>query len=165
MPVVGAAGIAWTGAPAAILPILAALALRVGRPTHRPRGSCTMRQTIRLFLLFEGASFVLAGLSHFGVLVHGYEHRQAAIAESTIAVVLLVGFGLTWVWPARTRVSGIAAQTFALLGTLVGVFTIAIGVGPRTVPDIAYHVAIVVALVCGLVIASRAPADGARQSA
>jgi hypothetical protein len=122
-----------------------------------------MRQTIRLFLLFEGASFVVAGLVHRGMLINGYEHREAAIAESLIGVVLLVGFGLTWVWPARTRLIGIAAQAFALLGTLVGVFTIAIGVGPRTVPDIAYHLAIVVALVCGLVVAARAPADGARQ--
>lgn len=28
---------------------------------------------------------------------------------------------------------------FALLGTFVGVFTIAIGIGPRTVPDIVFH--------------------------
>jgi hypothetical protein len=61
------------------------------------------------------------------------------------------------------RPIGLAAQAFALLGTLVGVFTIAIGVGPRTVADIAYHLAIVVALVWGLVVAARAPADGARQ--
>jgi hypothetical protein len=117
-----------------------------------------MRQTIRLFMLIEGISFVLAGLVHFGVIMDGYAHRQAAIAESTIAVVLLVGWGLTWAWPARTRLIGIAAQAFALLGTLVGAFTIAIGVGPRTVPDIAYHIAILVVLASGLVIAVRAPA-------
>jgi len=122
-----------------------------------------MRQTIRCFLLFEGASFVVAGLAHFGVLVNGYQHRQAANAESSIAVVLLVGLGLTWVWPARTRLIGIAAQAFALLGTLVGVFMIAIGVGPRSVPDIAYHLAIVVALVWGLVIAARASGEATRR--
>jgi hypothetical protein len=121
-----------------------------------------MRQTIRLFLLFEGASFAVAGLVHSGALVGGYAHRQAGIAESTIAVVLLVGLGLTWVWPAHTRSIGLAAQAFALLGTLVGVFTIAIGVGPRTAPDVAYHGAILVALVWGLLVAARAPADGAR---
>jgi hypothetical protein len=124
-----------------------------------------MMQTIRLFLLLEGASFAVAGLVHSGQLINGYQHRQAAIAETLIAVVLLVGFGLTWVWPARTRLIGNVAQSFALLGTLVGVFTIAIGVGPRTVPDIAYHLAIVVALVCGLVVAARAPVAGARQHA
>ena len=124
-----------------------------------------MRQTIRLFLLPEGASFVVAGLVHAGVLVDGYAHRQASIAESTIAVVLLVGCGLTWIWPARTRPLGLAAQGFALLGTLVGLFTIAVGVGPRTVPDLAYHVAILAALALGLVVAARTPAEGARASA
>jgi len=44
-----------------------------------------------------------------------------------------------------------------LLGTLVGIFTIAIGVGPRTVPDIVYHVTIVIVLVSGLVVAARRP--------
>ena len=122
-----------------------------------------MRQTIRLFLLFQGASFAIAGLIHRGMLIGNYQHPQAATAESTIAVVLLVAFGLTWLWPARTRLIGIAAQAFALLGTLVGAFTIAIGVGPRTVPDIAYHLAILVALVWGLVVAARAPAAGPEQ--
>jgi hypothetical protein len=114
-----------------------------------------MRQTIRLFLLLEGASFVVAGLVHSGVLVHGYEHRQAATAESSIAVVLLVGFGLTWAWPARTRPIGLVAQALALLGTLVGAFTIAIGIGPRTLPDLAYHVAILAVLTAGLIVAAR----------
>ena len=124
-----------------------------------------MRQTIRLFLLLEGASFVVTGLVHAGVLVDGYAHRQASIAESVIGGVLLVGGGLTWARPARTRPLGLAAQGFALLGTLVGAFTIAVGVGPRTVPDIVYHVAILAALVWGLVVAARARAGTASASA
>src|SRR5207244_12772738 len=93
---------------------------------------------IRLFLLFEATTFVVASLSHLGIFVSGYEHRAAGTAESVIAAVLLVGWATTWVGPAFTRGIGLAAQTFALLGTLGGLFTIAIGVGPRTVPDIAY---------------------------
>jgi hypothetical protein len=140
--------------------------LQVARngPLEKEQGGMdSMRQTIRLFLLVEGVSFVVAALVHFGVLVGGYQHRQAAIAESTIGVVLLAGLGLTLIWPARTRLIGLAAQGFALLGTLVGVFTIAIGVGPRTLPDVAYHLAIVVVLVSGLIVTARAPAEGARQ--
>jgi hypothetical protein len=117
-----------------------------------------MKPVIRLFLLLEGASFAIAGLTHWGVLVPGYAHRQAAIAESTIAGLLLVGFGLTWAWPARTRPIGLVSQTLALLGTLVGAFTIAVGVGPRTAPDIAYHIGILIALVAGIAVAMRAPA-------
>jgi hypothetical protein len=120
-----------------------------------------MRQTIRLFLLVEGISFAIAGLTHHGVLIGGYAHRQAAVAESLIAVVLLAGLALTWAWPARTRPIGITAQAFALLLTLVGAFTIAIGVGPRTVPDVAYHAVILAVLATGLVVAARTPADTA----
>ena len=87
-------------------------------------------QTIRLFLLFEAASFIAASLVHAGVLITGYEHQKARIAESVIASVLLAGAALTWVRPAWTRKAGLAAQGFALLGTMVGIFTIAIGIGP-----------------------------------
>src|SRR5712691_13470609 len=120
-----------------------------------------MRHTVRLFLLIEGASFVFAGLVHFGVLARGYEHGSAAIAESVIGAVLLVALTLTWVLPAWARALGIAAQAFALLGTLVGAFTIAIGVGPRTVPDVVYHAAILLALAWGMVVAAR-PSAGVR---
>jgi hypothetical protein len=116
-----------------------------------------MSQSIRLFLLFEAATFVVASLVHFGLFVSGYEHRAAGIAEGLIAVVLLTGLAATWIVPRSTRRVGLAAQAFALLGTLVGVFTIVVGVGPRTVPDIAYHVGIVAVLIWGLSVARSAP--------
>jgi hypothetical protein len=111
-----------------------------------------VRKKIQLFLLFEGVAFMTASLSHFGVLMHGYEHRQAGTAESVIGIVLLIGFLLTWILPGWTRGIGMAVQAFALLGTCVGIFTIAIGVGPRTLPDIGFHVAIVIALIAGLIV-------------
>ena len=55
--------------------------------------------------------------------------------------------------------AGLSAQAFTLFGTMVGIFTIVIGVGPRTIPDIVYHVAIVIVLVTGLVVARRAPTE------
>ena len=123
-------------------------------------GATTSSRTaraIRFFLLFEAATYVGAALVHFGILIGGYEHRAAGSAESVIAAVLLAGLATTWLAPAVTRGTGLAAQTFALLGTLVGLFTIAIGVGPRTVPDLAYHVSIVAVLIWGLVVAKRTP--------
>lgn len=118
-----------------------------------------MRTTIRLFLLIEGVSFLAAGLIHRGVFIAGYAHQQASIAEASIASALLVGFGLTWIWPGQTRLIGLVAQAFALLGTLVGVSAIAIGVGPRTAPDIVYHLTILTVLTWGLVVAARGPAE------
>jgi hypothetical protein len=120
--------------------------------------------TIRLFLLIEGVSFLAAGLIHRGMFITGYAHQQASIAETTIAIVLLIGLGLTWIWPGQTRLIGLVAQAFALLGTLIGVFTIAIGVGPRTAPDIVYHIAILAVLTWGLIVAARTPADMPQQA-
>src|SRR4030088_1400362 len=116
-------------------------------------------RTIPLFLLVEGTSFSVAGLVHGGGVLNAYQDQPASIAESTIAVALLVGFALTQSWPSRTRVIGLAAQTFALLGTLLGAFVIAIGIGPRTLPDIAFHASMLALLTFGLVVSARAPAS------
>ena len=104
----------------------------------------------RLFLVSEAATFLAAAAIHSGALVGGHRHREAAIAETVIAIVLIAALVLGFTprpWPARLAV---LAQGFALAGTLVGLFTIAIGVGPRTVPDVAYHVAIVLVITAGL---------------
>jgi hypothetical protein len=119
-----------------------------------------MTRAIRLFVFFEGAAFIAAALTHFGLLVGGYEHQKAGTAESVIGIVLLVGLALTWARPESTREIGLAVQAFALLGTLVGIFTIAIGVGPRTVPDIAFHIGIIVMLAWGLIVTARARSAG-----
>ncbi len=108
--------------------------------------------TVRAILLVETISFLIAGAIHSGMFVAFDTHYQAAIAESIIGVVLLIGFGLSWVWPAQTRLIGLVVQTFAALGTMVVLFTIAVGVGPRSIGDIAFHVAILAVLGYGLVI-------------
>jgi hypothetical protein len=53
-------------------------------------------------------------------------------------------------------------QLVALLGTMVGIFTIIVGVGPRTVPDVIYHISIAVVLAMGIAVARSAPADSVR---
>ena len=122
-----------------------------------------MTQRIRAFLLVEVAAFAAAALVHSGLLVHGYEHGQARVAESVITLVLLAGLVLSWVRPPWTREAGLVAQGFALLGTLVGIFTIIVGVGPQTAPDVVYHIAIMAVLVWGLLVAARTPAHDASQ--
>ena len=49
----------------------------------------------------------------------------------------------------------IGAQAFVTVGVLVGLFTIAIGVGPRTARDLSYHAAILAVLGAGLAMAVR----------
>jgi hypothetical protein len=118
-----------------------------------------VRSIVRLFLFFEGASFALAGRIHAGLLGPAWAHGPASVAETVIAAVLLGGLALTWLWPVRTQLLALGSQAFALLGTLVGLFTIAVGVGPRTVPDVLYHLGIVVVLACGLGVAVRSLND------
>jgi hypothetical protein len=120
-----------------------------------------MASRIRLFLLVECLAFVAAALVHFGVLIDGHEHSKARIAESIIAFVLFVGL-VASIWrPAMTKDAGIVAQAFALLGTLVGLFTIAIGVGPQTTLDVVYHITIIAVLIWGLWNAARIPTTNA----
>ena len=114
------------------------------------------RGAIRAFLLFEAATFLIASLIHAGHLVEGYEHHEAHFAEAVIATVLVIALVVSSVRPAWTRAAGLGGQGFALLATCVGIFTIAVGVGPRTVPDLTYHAAIVVVLIWGLIVARRA---------
>lgn len=125
----------------------------------------TRVHTLRALLLFEAATFVVAATIHFGALVTGYGHRKAAIAETVIAVALLVALAIS-LRSAWALEAALGAQAFALFGVLVGLFTIAVGVGPQTAPDVAYHVGIAAVLAAGIVIAAKsrpvraAPAEG-----
>ena len=110
---------------------------------------------IRRFLTVEIFGFAMASLVHFGALFPGYEHPKARIAEGVIAAVLLTGLILTLASPSRVRAIGITVQGFALLGTLVGVFTIIIGIGPQSVPDVVFHICIASLLLWGIVTTVR----------
>jgi hypothetical protein len=90
-----------------------------------------MAIVVRWFLAPEAAVFGSVALMHADVFIHGYEQPAARIAESVIALVLLVGLGSTVAAPESSRGIGLGAQGFALFGTAVGIFTIALGVGPR----------------------------------
>lgn len=111
-------------------------------------------------LACEAVVFGAASLVHAGVLIDGYAHASAAIAESVIAAVLLVGLGACLLRPTASRAIALAVQAFALLGTLVGGFTIAIGVGPQTAADLAFHLFLVVLLLSGLVVVLKTRESG-----
>lgn len=112
-------------------------------------------QYIPLFLTLQALVFGIAALIHGGVLVRGYEHQQAMIAESVIAAVLVLGLIAGALAPARRRAFALAAQAFALLGTCVGLVTIAIGVGPQSVFDLTLHAIMIVLLIAGLIVVAR----------
>jgi len=74
-----------------------------------------------------------------------------------MAGVLSMGLILSWVRPLWTRTAGIVAQGFALMSTLIGMLTIIVGIGPRTILDILYHLGLVGLLSWGLIYAIRTP--------
>jgi hypothetical protein len=110
---------------------------------------------IRTFLLVQAATFIGAATLHFGVLIQGFADARAAVPESVIASVLLAGLIATWIRPTRARGIGLVVQGFGLAGTLVGLFIIVIGIGPRTLPDLVIHATMLAELVGGLVVAAR----------
>ncbi len=116
-------------------------------------------KVVRSFLIAQAAIFVAAVSIHFGWLVTGYQHQAAGTAESVIACVLLAGLLLTWAPPPWARRAAIAAQAFGVLGVLVGLYTIAVGVGPRTALDLTFHAGMLIALLAGLVVTARAPRE------
>jgi hypothetical protein len=111
------------------------------------------------FLIIEAAAFGAAALVHAGVLVRGFEHREATIAESVIAGVLTLGLVVSAMRPLSSHTVGLAVQAFALLGTCVGIFTMVVGVGPQTSFDVALHAGFVALLVTGLTVVARHPVD------
>jgi hypothetical protein len=115
-----------------------------------------MTGKLRAFLLVQAVVFFAASLSHFGILMQGFEHRRAAIAESVIGAVLSVGLLISYVRASTTRRSALIVQSFALLGTCVGVTMIIIGVGPQTGADKALHAVMLALLISGLVVAAKA---------
>lgn len=122
-----------------------------------------MRAVIRALLAAEAVAFTGAALIHAGAIVQGYEHHAARTAESVLAAVLLAGLAVTAIAPARTRSAGLLAQAIALVGTLIGIFTTIVGIGPRSTPDIIYHVAMLALLGTGLAVTARAgPGDAGR---
>jgi hypothetical protein len=116
----------------------------VVRPVLRPA-------VARTWLLAEALALGTASAVHAGRLIPGFAHAQARTAEAVIALVLVGAAVASWLRPAWTRWFAIRAQGFAL----VGLFTIAIGIGPQTVPDVAYHLVLLAALAAGLVVAVR----------
>jgi hypothetical protein len=107
-------------------------------------------------VVLEAVVFLLAALLHVGVRVPvGFVEPRiipAAIVEGLIGVFFAVSAYAvfarqTWAWSAA-----IGAHVFALLGTLLGVFALAVGGGPRTEANTIYHYVMLGVIIVGLVL-------------
>ena len=90
----------------------------------------------------------------------GDERYQAAYFETTFAAVLGIGLALTFAGPGLAQWGGLVCVLLALGGASIGLFLALRGIAPNTLPDLVYHVALVVLLVAGLVVAWRLPSTG-----
>lgn len=109
------------------------------------------RSSLLSLLAVEVAAFLAASLTHLGVFATGLEHPKAGTAEAILGGVLLAGFLGSWAFPALAPVLSFAVQVAALLGTLVGLAMSAVGIGPRSAPDLVFQALLVALLVTGIV--------------
>jgi hypothetical protein len=108
------------------------------------------------FMLVQIAIFLVMVLIHFGLLIEGYRHQNAGATESLLTAVLVTGLLLTWT-PRWSHRAAVVAQSFGTMGVLLGLFTIAVGIGPRTILDLTLNGALLVTLIAGLVMMLRRP--------
>jgi len=111
--------------------------------------------SVRGFLLLQIATLVSMVSIHFGLLIGGYRHTSAGTAELVIAAVLGAGLLLTWTPRPWSRRSATAVQPFGIFGVLLGLSTIAIGIGPRSTLDLTLNAALLLSLIAGLAITRR----------
>jgi len=96
---------------------------------------------ISVLMVAEAVTFLLAALLHLGVPLGFSEPRiiPAAIVEGLCGLFLAVSlYGVV----ARTRLAwgaALAAHLFAVAGVLLGIASLALGLGPSTVANTIYH--------------------------
>jgi hypothetical protein len=115
-----------------------------------------MTRTLRWIMGVAAVSLMVAAALHAGLVIAG-PFNDAAMYEMGVAAVLLVGLGLTYVGPAGARWGGLAASALALAGATIGLYMALRGLGPNTVPDIVYHVALIALLLVAIAVAWRVP--------
>lgn len=120
-----------------------------------------MIRTLRWILAASVLSLLVAAALHAGLVIPG-RFDDAAMYETGVAVVLLIGFGPTYLGPGWARWGSLGSLVVALAGAGVGVYLASRGIAPNTVADIVYHVALIGLLLVGMVAALRGPANARR---
>jgi hypothetical protein len=129
------------------------VSVRDEKPSHdRSAEGLRTGWTVRGFLLVQIAIFLVLVAIHFGLLIDGYRRPAAGTTESVIAVALVFGLLLTWTPPPWRQRAATAAQSFGTLGVLVGLFTFALGIGPRSILDLSLNVMLLLTLIAGLAL-------------
>jgi hypothetical protein len=114
---------------------------------------------MRVLVISEALIFLLAALQHLGVSISlGFtllaEPRiiAAAIVEGSSGLFFVVCAavlfsGRDWAW-----VAALIAHIYALAGVLLGIFSLAMGFGPRTLTNDIYHMVMLLLIMPGLAL-------------
>ena len=124
-------------------------------------------RNLRILLAIDVVGLVAVAAIHGG-LIGGGPADPAARYEAGVAVILAIGFALTFFGPTIARWGTLIAQLLALFGVGTGIYMASNGMAPNTTADFAYHAFAVVTLLAGLVLAWRLPpaySPGDRRSA
>ena len=116
-----------------------------------------MIRRLRRIMAVAAISLLVAAALHAGFVVPG-PFDDAAMYETGVAVVLLIGLGLSFVGPRWARWGGLAATMLALVGASIGLYMAIRGLAPNAVADIVYHVVLIALLLVGIAVAWRGPA-------
>jgi hypothetical protein len=105
------------------------------------RSSTTIVTVISVLMVGEALTFLLAALLHLGIPLGFSEPRiiPAAIVEGLCGLLLAVS---TYAVVTRTRLAwgaALAAHLFAVAGVLLGIASLALGLGKSTVANTIYH--------------------------
>jgi len=111
----------------------------------------------RMFLFAEALAFTVAALIHTGLPAEEYGRRDAIVFESVLAGILFLGYSSSRYDQSWTRSIGLAVQGIALLGTVIGRFSIIAGAGPAIIFDLVFYRAITFILLWGLTVTIIAP--------
>lgn len=120
-------------------------------PLDRSAGA-TMTGALRWIMAVAALSLLVAAALHAGLIIPG-PFDDAAMYESGIAGLLAVGLGMTFIGPAWAGWGGLAVVGLALAGASIGLYVALRGLGPNTVADIVYHVALIGLLLGGVAAA------------
>ncbi len=107
-------------------------------------------RTLRSLLIIDIVSLMLVAAIHWGILLGG-SFQRAAMYETTVAAVLVLGLALTFGSPGVARVGAFATQLVALFGVGMGMYMAVNGMAPNSVFDLGYLALAAVLLVVGLI--------------
>jgi hypothetical protein len=123
------------------------------------RQPTAVTSTIRVLVVLEAATFLLAALQHLGypiplgfVLLAEPRIPPAALVEGSSGLLFVVSAyalftGRDWAW-----VTTLVTHVYALGGVMLGIFALVMRFGPRTATNDIYHMMMLLLLMPGLAL-------------